>query len=116
MLFAVLLCLLTFCAFLCGFYSERFTLFCCHTLLSPSDFHFALLGFLSHTVTHFLQLCDGGFCVFIFARHAAHCFLSLVYCSLYVVKKLFPEEAYFNRSAKGRLTNIKITRRSKLSA
>ena len=57
-----------------------------------------------------------SFAFFIFVRHTAHCFLLLISCMLYMVKKHCPEEAHLNtRWAKCRLI-IKIARRSNLSA
>ena len=56
-----------------------------------------------------------SFVFFVFVRHTAHCFLLLVSCMLYVVKKHCPEEAHLNRWAKRGLI-IKIARRSNLSA
>jgi len=44
-----------------------------------------------------------SFAFFVFVRHTAHCFLLLVSCMLYVVKKHCPEEAHLNRWAKPRL-------------
>jgi len=53
-----------------------------------------------------------SFAFFVFVRHTAHCFLLLISCMLYVVKKHCPEEAHLNRWAKRRLI-IQIAIRTK---
>ena len=66
--------------------------------------------FLRHSVSHSYNVMV-SFAFFVFVRHTAHCFLLLVSCMLYVVKKHCPEETHLNRWAKRRLI-IKIVRRS----
>jgi len=78
-------------------------LLCCYTSSSPIGFHFTLLRFfLWHAVSHSYNVMV-SFAVFVFVRHTAHCFLLLVSCMLYVVKKHCPEETHLNRWAKRRL-------------
>ena len=58
--------------------------------------------FLWHAVSHSFNLMV-SFAFFVFVRHTAHCFLLLVSCMLYMVKKHCPEEAQLNWWAKRRL-------------
>jgi len=92
-----------------NFYVVLRYLLCCYT----SSFYTSTT-FLWHAVSHSYNVMD-SFAFFVFVRHAAHCFLLLVSCMLYVVKKHCPVEAHLNRWAKRRLI-IKIARRSNLSA
>ena len=52
--------------------------------------------FLWHAVSHSYNMMV-SFAFFVFVRHTAHCFLLLVSCMSYVVKKHCPEEAHLNR-------------------
>ena len=49
--------------------------------------------FLWHAVSHSYNVMV-SFAFFVFVRHTAHCFLLLVSCMLYVVKKHCPEEVH----------------------
>jgi len=71
--------------------------------------------FLWHAVSHSYNMMV-SFAFFVFVRHTAHCFLLLVSCMLYVVKKHCPEEAHLSRWAKRRIIMMKIARRANLSA
>ena len=86
---------------------------------SPSVFHFTLLRLFSGILSPISYKVMVSFAFFVFVRHTAHCFLLLVSCMLYVVKKHCPDEAYLNRwakRAKRRQNNEIIARRSNLSA
>jgi len=69
--------------------------------------------FLWYAVSHSYNVMV-SFAFFVCVRHTAHCFLLLLSCMLYVVKKHCPEEVHLNRWAKRRLI-IKITKRSNSS-
>ena len=58
--------------------------------------------FLWHAVSHSYNVMV-SFAFLVFVRHTAHCFLLLVSCMLYVVKKHCLEEAHLNRWAKRQL-------------
>jgi len=94
----------------------RFTLFIVllYFIISQRFSWYTSTIFLRHAVSHSYNVMV-SFAFFDFIRHSAHCFLLLVSCMLYVVKKHCPEEAHLNRWAKCRL-KIKIARRSNLSA
>ena len=94
----------------------RFTLFIVllYFIISQRFSFYTATTFLWHAVSNSYNVMD-SFAFFVFVRHTAHCFLLLVSCMLYVVKKHCPEEAHLNRWAKRRLI-IKTTRRSNLSA
>ena len=90
----------------------RFTLFTVllYFIISQRfSFHTSTI-FLRQAVSHSYNVMV-SFAFFVFVRHTAHCFLLLVSCMLYVVKKHCPEETHLNRWAKRRLI-IKIVRRS----
>ena len=93
-----------------------FTLFIVllYFIISQRFSFYTSTNFLWHAVSHSYNVMV-SFAFFVFVRHTAHCFLLLVSCMLYVVKKHCPEEAHLNRWAKHRLI-IKITKRSNLSA
>ena len=92
----------------------RFTLFIVllYFIISQRLSFYTSTTFLWHAVSHSYNVMV-SFAFFVFVRHSAHCFLLLVSCMLYVVKKQCPEEAQLNRWAKRRLI---IKNRSNLSA
>ena len=100
---------------LCAFY-VGFTLFIVllYFIISQRFSFDTSTTFLWHAVSHSYNVMV-SFAFFVFVRHTAHCFLLLISCMLYVVKKHCPEEAHLNRWAKRRLI-IKIAGRSNLSA
>ena len=82
----------------------RFTLFIVllYFIISQRFSFYTSTTFLWHAVSHSYNVMV-SFACFVFVRHTAHCFLLLVSCMLYVVKKHCPEEAHLNRWAKRRL-------------
>jgi len=102
---------LFFCAFLFRFYA----IYCLLYFISQHFSFYTSAFFLWHAVTHSYNMMV-SFAFFVFVCDTAHCFLLLVSCMLYVVKKPCPEEAHLNRWAKGRQNNKIITRRANLSA
>ena len=81
----------------------RFTLFIVLLCFISQRFSFYTSAiFLWHAASHSYNVMV-SFAFFVFVRHTTHCFLLLVSCMLYVVKKYCPEEAHLNRWAKRRL-------------
>ena len=82
----------------------RFTLFIVflYFIISQRFWFSTSTTFLWHAVSQSYNMMV-SFAFFAFVRHTAHCFLFLVSCMLYVVKKHCPEEAHLNRWAKRRL-------------
>ena len=82
----------------------RFTLFIVllYFIISQRLSFYTSTTLLWHAVSHSYNVMV-SFAFFVFVRHSAHCFLLLVSCMLYVVKKHCPEEAQLNRWAKRRL-------------
>ena len=106
-LFSILSHIFTLFNHLVNFY-VRFTLFIVllYFIISQRFSFYTSMIFLWHTVSHsYNVMVSFAFCVFV--RHTAHCFLLLVSCMLYMVKKHCPEEAHLNRRAKRRLINLK---------
>ena len=91
----------TFCAFSAQvlryftalLYIEHLLAFSFYSTLLNFNVHCPILPFISYNALV-------GFAFFVFVRHTAHCFLLLVSCMLYVVKKHCPEEVHLNRWAK----------------
>jgi len=81
----------------------RFTLFIVllYFIISQRFSFYTSTTFLWHAVSYSYNVMV-SFAFFVFVRHTAHCFLLLVSCMLYVVKKHCPEEAHLNRWAKRR--------------
>ena len=71
-------------------------------IISQRFLFYTSTTFLWHAVSHSYNVMV-SFAFFVFARHTAHCFLLLVSCVLYEVKKHCPGEAHLYRWAKRRL-------------
>ena len=93
-----------------------FTLFIVLLYFISQQFSFCTCTiFLWHAVSHSYNVMVSFAVFFVFVCHTAHCFLLLVCCILYMVKKHCPEEAHLNRWVKCQLI-IKIARRTNLPA